>query len=113
MVADTFKGLLTFRGVRSGANYLIPIDADDVAGNRIDFPQTGLEHWTPPEDVDLIDIVNTEDGADTTRWELYVNGMQTSYSFVLGSLVATVPLPRLAAHPRIAANSTVQLYQRA
>lgn len=112
MAATAYKGNLTFRG-RSGQTYTVPFDADDIVGARIDFPQTGTEHYQTPEEVQLVDIVTTEDGEDTSRIELYVNGMQTSWAWLLGQVVATIPAPRLLAYPRIAAGATVQFFQRA
>lgn len=121
MVADPYSGVITLKGVRltksglayTGEVWTMPFTADDVAGNRLSFPQTGETNFRPSANVVIDDITTTEDGADTSRLELYVDGAQTPYNFMLGQLLATVPQPHVIAKPAIAARSLVQLYQRA
>lgn len=112
MAATPYKIMATFRG-RSGQTYQVPISADDVAGNRLDFDQTGTEDWIAPEQVELIDLVSSADGVDTKKFELYVNGQQTTYVWFSAMVKNTIPLPRIAAFPVIATGARVQFYQRA
>lgn len=123
MAATPYKGIYTFEGiartkqgwVRTGRVYQAPFTADDVAGARVDFDQTGTEDFIPPEDVVLTDITVSADGVDTKRQELYVNGNQTTYTWRVGALKDTIQQPHLmpGTYPRIAKGSRVQFYQRA
>lgn len=120
MAADAFVGVLTFKEVvrtKNGYAYgpgelMVPITADDVAGNKLTFPQTGETNYRPPFACQLVDVSNAEDGNDTTRWEVFVNGMQTVYSIPLG-ITAGANKPPLPAKPIFAANAMIQIFQRA
>lgn len=120
MVADAFVGLLTFKQIvrnKGGLAYgpgelTVPITADDVAGNKLTFPQTGETGYRPPFDCQLVDVSNAEDGNDTTRWEIYMNGMQTQYNIPLG-ITSGSNKPPLPAKPFFPANALIQIYQRA
>lgn len=123
MVADPYSGAATLKGVRidpktrqlvyTGQVETVPFTADDVAGNRLTFTTTNETGYRPSFDCVIDDITTTEDGADTTRLELQVDGKATGINYMLGGLVASVPQPHITAKPPIAARSLIQLYQRA
>lgn len=123
MAADAFAGTMLFKEVIRnqkgqvigyGRTDIQPFTADDVAGNKLTFTKTNTTEYRPPFECDLLDIVVTEDGADTTRGELYVDGNQTSYSWLWPLLLGTnQQRVHAAAAPRIAARASCQFFQRA
>lgn len=123
MAADAYKGVVTLEYVRptkggwqrTGQTQQFSFSADDVAGNKLTFDGTGATDFILPMPAVVTDISTTEDGADTTRLELFLNGMQTAYTWLIANLLNTVPQPHIlpGARPIIPAGVRAQVFQRA
>lgn len=112
MAATPYTGTLTFRG-KSGTPYIYPISGSDVADALVTFTTSGLTFQTmPTELVQLVDMVLSASGVDTTRLELLVNGNPTNLSFLDGTILKTIQQPRLTAFPWVAPGATLQLRQK-
>lgn len=111
MAATPFKGILTLKGLQTGADYALPFSASDVAAAFVTYDGTGATAYTPPEKVQLVDIVLTAAGVDTSRLDLFVNGTQAPISFNDASVKNTIPVPRIVVHPVFAQLAQIQLKQ--
>lgn len=113
MAATPFKGIITLRGQTSGQDYALPFSASDVAAAFVTFDGTGLSVAQIQELTQLRDIVLTAAGVDTTRLDLFVNGVQVPISFNDASVKNTIPVPRIAVSPYFASGAQIQLKQAA
>lgn len=116
MVADPYVLQLTLVDARTR----IPIGtyrltADDVANNFALNSQDGLAFVTLPGGgpYAISDIFATEDGADTTSVELYVNGLQSPFRWSLLSISSAANVNRVGAPPVISGGKRIALKQLA
>lgn len=113
MAAVPFTGTATFRGVKTGNPYILPISASDVAAAFYTFTKSGLTVWQPPEDVIMTDLALLVGGTDTNRTELFIGGADSNLSWINDAVLVSIPLPRLAQGVGIAQGAQVQFMQRA
>lgn len=123
MAADAYKGVVTLEYLtrsgkgwaRSGRTQQFRFSADDVAGNKLSFDGTGETNITIAEPAILADISTTEDGADTVAIEMFENGVQSPYVWLIANLLNTTPQPHIlpGSRPVLKPGLKYQFFQRA
>lgn len=113
MAATPYKATVEVQGA-SGAVYNFNMSASDVAEAKWTDDDTGLSFIQVPERAWIKDIVLSAAGVDTPKIALTANGRDTGRKWRGASLLASIPLPRLAsAVGPIAPNTALQFVQKA
>lgn len=110
MTATPFKGLLTLKNV-DGTPETCPFTGSDVAGDYVQFTNSGLSFVSPKNNCYMVDITLLAAGVDTDRLSLFVNGKEAGCVYLDAALLTTVQTAHIILPPGIAAGASVQLKQ--
>lgn len=101
---------LTFRGLKTGKTYVIPITKASAVG-YVTFTQDAQTFWFVPEDLRLVDAYLGDSPNAADYLDFYVGGIQKIQErIMLKEVSSATTVPRLAPRSVIRAGSQLALY---
>lgn len=77
MVAAAFKASITYRNMRTNERKTIPYTVSDVTGAFWLSPSGTGAQSIGTDDYEIVDVILTAAGTDTSQTEIFVNGVNT------------------------------------